>query len=128
MASRSGEKKKPIRKPTQRRRKALDRVTAAEILATQDECKLWDRMLNCDDDRLALDALKYLTDRRDGKSYQAANPSSEDEAPIQVDHPRLADPKIAAALHDLLPPPSPQVTVSEMKSLTTDSTDNTDEQ
>lgn len=120
-------KVKSKHKPAPRRRKTLSRATAAEILATQDECKLSDRMLNCEDDRLALDALKYLTDRRDGKSRQAANPSLEDDTPIQVDDSRGADPKIAAALQNLLPPPSPRVTVSEAKSLTTDSTDGTDE-
>lgn len=107
-------KVKSKRKAARGRRKTLSRVTAAEILATQDECKLWDRMLNCEDDRLALEALKYLTDRRDGKSYQAPNPSLEDQA-IQADGPRLDDPKITAALKGLLPPPSQQVTVSEAR-------------
>ncbi len=132
----SGSGRKPVRvkRSVARRGKTLTRATAAEILGVQDECALWDRLLHSDDDRLVLAALKYLTDRRDGKSYQAANPFGEEKEQVHtrtfaesakgwdtLDHdPRLADSKIAAALSDLLPPPSSQVTVEQMKNLTTD--------
>jgi len=72
-------------------------------------------MLNCKDDRLALDALKYLTDRRDGKSYQAANPTLENETPTQIDPSRVADPRMPTGWQDLLPPPSAQITVSQAR-------------
>ncbi len=124
-----GRKPAHIKRSVSRRGKTLRRATAAEILGVQDECALWDRLLHSDDDRLVLAALKYLTDRRDGKSYQAANPFWEEKEQVHtrtfaesakgwdtldLDHdPRLADSKIAAALSDLLPPPSSQVTVEQ---------------
>lgn len=45
-------------------------VTAAVILAAVDEQALWLQHLNSDDQRIAIDALKYLTDQRDGKATQ----------------------------------------------------------
>jgi hypothetical protein len=90
------------------------RATAEEILGVQDERELWDRLLHSEDDRVAFAALKYLTDRRDGKLYPAVNavPGQSLGNP-QFREDDLADPKITAALHDLLPPPSPAVTVEE---------------
>lgn len=49
----------------------LRRTTAAEILAQFDEVQLWSDLLTDGDSRIKLDALKYLTDRRDGKALQA---------------------------------------------------------
>jgi hypothetical protein len=45
-------------------------MQAAEILAAVNEVALWKECLECDDVRVKLDALKYLTDRRDGKAKQ----------------------------------------------------------
>jgi hypothetical protein len=116
----SGRKAVRVKRSVARRGKTLTRATAAEILGVQDECALWDRLLHSDDDRLVLAALKYLTDRRDGKSYQPANPFFVEKAPLLSQDPRVADHTIAAALENLLPPPSSQVTVAQVKSLTTD--------
>jgi len=41
------------------------------ILASVDKGRLWAKHLSSEDSRIALDALKYLTDRRDGKAPQA---------------------------------------------------------
>jgi hypothetical protein len=46
----------------------LRKAMAAEILGTVDEVGLWGQLLSCDDPRIRLDCLKYLTDRRDGKA------------------------------------------------------------
>jgi hypothetical protein len=95
---------------------AAKRATAEQILGVQDECELWDRLLHSEDDRVAFAALKYLTDRRDGKLYPAVNGSLGSQSfgnPQFREDSHLADPKITAALLDLLPPPSPAVTVGD---------------
>jgi hypothetical protein len=43
------------------------------ILATVNEERIWQRLLRSRNDRIVLDTLKYLTDRRDGKPVQAVN-------------------------------------------------------
>jgi predicted DNA-binding ribbon-helix-helix protein len=50
----------------------LRKAIAAEILGTVDETGIWGELLSCDDPRIRLDCLKYLTDRRDGKIPQSA--------------------------------------------------------
>ena len=57
--SRLGAGRKP--KPLVLLRKAM----AEEILSSVDEVGLWAELLSCDDPRIRLDCLKYLTDRRD---------------------------------------------------------------
>jgi len=42
-------------------------------LATVNEEKIWQRLVRSRNDRIVLDAMKYLTDRRDGKPVQAFN-------------------------------------------------------
>lgn len=122
-------KKKPVsrRKVAHRRSGTLKRATAAEILGLQDECELWNRLLHSENDRVVLTALKYLTDRRDGTLYPTANPNLVSQAQSCDFDPRRAgiDPRLAgmdpepvdatikAAINDLLPPPSVQVTVGE---------------
>jgi hypothetical protein len=44
---------------------------AAEILSAVDEVEVWKGLIACGDYRTRLDAMKYLTDRRDGKAPQA---------------------------------------------------------
>ena len=44
---------------------ACERPTAAMILSQIDEAGVWGELLNCDDKRIQLDSIKYLTDRRD---------------------------------------------------------------
>jgi len=68
--SRDGARRRAGRKPKAMvlMRKAL----AEQILGTVDEFDLWRELLTCDDLRIRLDTLKYLTDRRDGKAPQTA--------------------------------------------------------
>ena len=49
---------------------------AEEILGSVDEKALWGRLLSSADDRIRLDTLKYLTDRRDGKARQTIEASA----------------------------------------------------
>lgn len=46
-------------------------VTAALILASVDEQGLWAKHLLSEDEKVSLDALKYLSDKRDGKAKQS---------------------------------------------------------
>jgi hypothetical protein len=50
---------------------ALRRNIASDALSAIDETKEWKSILTGKDLRLKLDALKYLTDRRDGKAAQS---------------------------------------------------------
>ncbi len=63
--ARPGAGRKP--KPTV----VLRRTMAAEILSAVDEIAVWKEPIESFDHRVRLDALKYLTDRRDGKAPQA---------------------------------------------------------
>jgi len=49
-----------------------------------DEKKLWNKFLKNKDRKLALDALKYLTDQRDGRAAPAIRVSGnkDDDTPI----------------------------------------------
>jgi hypothetical protein len=49
----------------------LRRTLAAEILSGIDELEVWKLLIEQADYRTRLDAMKYLTDRRDGKAPQA---------------------------------------------------------
>jgi len=49
----------------------IRKFTAEQILATVDERAKWVALLNCGEARVILDAMKYLTDRRDGKAGPA---------------------------------------------------------
>jgi hypothetical protein len=49
------------------------RSKAEEILSTVNEEAIWQRLLRSRNARIVLDAMKYLTDRRDGKPVQAIN-------------------------------------------------------
>ena len=55
----------------------LRKARAGEILGAVNETGLWIELLRSDDHRIRLDALKYLTDRRDCKAPQAVNQESE---------------------------------------------------
>src|SRR6185312_145128 len=52
----------------------LTKATAGQILGLQDEYVLWARHLHSKDPRIALDALKYLSDKRDGRAFVQPNP------------------------------------------------------
>jgi hypothetical protein len=47
--------------------KRCDRVTAAMVLAAVDEQSKWRQFINSNDERIALDAIKFLTQMRDGR-------------------------------------------------------------
>jgi hypothetical protein len=51
-------------------------ATAAEILREVGERRLWARALESEEDRVMLDALKFLTTMRDGKPMQQINVTS----------------------------------------------------
>lgn len=59
------------RKPNYLKRLGMEPLTAAKILANVDELEMWLGLLRDADRKIALDTLKYLTDRRDGKAKQA---------------------------------------------------------
>jgi hypothetical protein len=54
-------------------RALITRSRAEAILATVNEEKIWQRLLRNPNARIVLDAMKYLTDRRDGRPVQAVN-------------------------------------------------------
>lgn len=54
----------------------LDKVSAAQVLSLFDERKLWGRLLSSEDDRVVLDAVKFLVVMRDGKPIQQINVNS----------------------------------------------------
>jgi hypothetical protein len=49
----------------------MRRTMATEILSAVDEVQVWRELIERADYRTRLDAMKYLTDRRDGKAPQA---------------------------------------------------------
>jgi len=51
----------------------MTRSMAEGVLATINEEKIWQRLTRSRNDRIVLDTMKYLTDRRDGKPVQAFN-------------------------------------------------------
>src|ERR1700682_6255416 len=54
-------------------RALVTRSKGEAILETVNEERIWQRLLRSRNDRIVLDTLKYLTDRRDGKPVQAVN-------------------------------------------------------
>ncbi len=66
-----GKRTRAGRKPGARA--LVTRSKAEGVLATVDEEKIWQRLLRSHNSRIVLDAMKYLTDRRDGKAVQAIN-------------------------------------------------------
>lgn len=71
MATRGGSRRGAGRKP--RIMKVIEKGVAIEILSPEFEKKQWLRFLNSDDERIALDAFKYLKDRLEGKPPQAVD-------------------------------------------------------
>ena len=69
MSTRGGARPGAGRKP--KATVILRRTMAAEILSAVDEIAVWQGLIQCGDYRVRLDAMKYLTDRRDGKAPQA---------------------------------------------------------
>jgi hypothetical protein len=59
-------------------------VLAEEILAGVDEAAVWRELVSAGDLRIRLDALKYLTDRRDGKAPQAVPATPALEGPLRI--------------------------------------------
>lgn len=49
----------------------VHKVRAVEILASIDEKAVWRSLARSKDERIRLEAMKYLTDRRDGRAYQS---------------------------------------------------------
>jgi len=59
-------------------------ATAAAILAQYDEIRIAKRFLESRDERIALDAWKYLRDHRDGKAKQSLEHLGPDGGPLQA--------------------------------------------
>ena len=57
--------------------KILRKVLAEEILSEADEKALWRSLLEDEDPRTRLEALRYLTDRRDGRPSQSIKVGSD---------------------------------------------------
>ena len=53
-------------------------------MATVNEEKIWQRLMRSRNDRIVLDSLKYLTDRRDGKAVQAMEVSGPEGGPMEL--------------------------------------------
>ncbi len=64
--------------------KAFVRVSAAEVLGDIDEKERWKHYLHHHDPKIAFEALKYLTDRRDGKPSQALMLSGNPDEPAPI--------------------------------------------
>ena len=84
MAGTGGARKGAGRKPKKISTiaKKLPKDTAALILSEINEHGAWFELLKEDDPRIRLDALKYLTDRRDGRPKQAVEQSGPSGGPI----------------------------------------------
>src|SRR6202035_1519623 len=59
-------------------------ILAAEILGSVDEVLLWQGLLGSENEKIKLEALKYLTDRRDGKAPQSMVVGPEDTRPVEM--------------------------------------------
>lgn len=58
------------------RARGLTPATASELLERADERRIWYRLLNSEDERVVLDAMKFLTSMRDGRPAQRFNITS----------------------------------------------------
>lgn len=67
-----------IRKdPRYLRARGIDPLYAAEVLShVVDESRIWKRILSTEDDRVLLDAMKFLVSMRDGRPAQQINVTS----------------------------------------------------
>jgi hypothetical protein len=54
------------------------------MLPAETENVLWDRMLQANDDRVVLDALKFLTDHKYGRAVQRAESTGPEGGPIGI--------------------------------------------
>lgn len=78
--ARGGKRPNSGRKP--KPKVVVRKVVAETILASIDEIKAWKRLLKSPDDRIALEALKYLTNRRDGMPPQSIEHKGGDGGPM----------------------------------------------
>jgi len=80
--NRGGKRTGAGRKPGARA--LVTRCKAEAVLATVNEEKIWQRLMRSRNDRIVLDSLKYLTDRRDGKAVQAMEVSGPEGGPMEL--------------------------------------------
>ena len=73
------DEERKISRVVKRQRMVVTKTTAAIILEGIDEERLWHSFLKSENEGVALEAAKYLTDRRDGKPRQT----------MDVDNPHL---------------------------------------
>ena len=87
----------------------LRKIVAEEILADLDEKALWSGLAQHEEPKVRLNALKYLTDRRDGKAPQAVSMevSGPDKGALNVQNmtTEQIDKRIAELLAELELPP-----------------------
>lgn len=63
---------------------SLKKISATEILAGIDEYAVWNGFVRSEDENVALKAMIYLTDRRDGKAKQLIEASGPGGGAIPV--------------------------------------------
>lgn len=56
------------------------RFTAKQVLETIDQAAMWESFLKSDDERIKLDAWKYLNDRVHGKPAQSVDMTTKGDA------------------------------------------------
>lgn len=94
---RGGKRINAGRKPKPSPKQVVRKVIAETILAGIDEAKAWSRLLNSEDDRISLEALKYLTNRRDGMPPQSIEHKGGDGGPsinVVIKHVGAAIPRV----------------------------------
>lgn len=60
------------------------RFTAKQVLDNVDQQRMWRRFLDSEDEKVSLDAWKYLNDRVHGKPKQAVENTGADGGPIEI--------------------------------------------
>jgi hypothetical protein len=62
----------------------VNKATAEKILGAIDEQDFWLQMLASNDRKVALDAAKYLTNRRDGLPAQSVQMAVTENRPVRI--------------------------------------------
>jgi hypothetical protein len=86
---------------------SLLKATTTSTVANKDGKR---KQITVPDNRIRLAALKYLTDRRDGKVPSLIYPSAMNKSLAPVEDPRLSE-----VLEKLLAPASPQTTLAQSR-------------
>jgi hypothetical protein len=82
MAGKGGKRPGAGRKPGSKQLALKD--LSVEILSSVDQQKLWLGFLRSKDQRIALEASKYLTDRSHGKAHESVKISGDADNPLAI--------------------------------------------